>query len=68
VLLCASDTAASHPSLDMAVRFTRPVPVRDAARFRRDPWRSLFDCSAAARLLGWEPRHTWSRRGRGEAG
>jgi UDP-glucose 4-epimerase len=68
VLLCASDSAASHPSLDMAVRFTRPVPVRDAARFRRAPWRSLFDCSAAARLLGWEPRYSWSARGHGEAG
>ena len=63
VMLCAADTAATEPSLIMAARFLPSVPVRDTARFQRDPWRSLFDCSAAARILGWEPRYTWSARG-----
>ena len=62
VLLCAADIAATAPSLVMAARFAPSVPVRDAARFQRDPWRALFDCSAAARVLGWQPRYTWSAR------
>ena len=61
--LCAADTAATEPSLIMAARFLPSVPVREADVFRRDPWRSLFDCSAAARTLGCEPRYTWSARG-----
>jgi UDP-glucose 4-epimerase len=64
VLLCAADIAATEPSLVMAARFAPSVPVRDVARFQREPRRALFDCSAAARVLGWRPRHGWSERGR----
>jgi UDP-glucose 4-epimerase len=64
VLLCAADIAATAPSLVMAARFAPAVPVRDTARFQREPWRALFDCSAAARVLGWQPRYGWSRHGR----
>jgi len=59
MLLCAADIAATEPGLVMAGRFAPSVPVRDAARFQGDPWRSLFDCSAAARVLGWQPRYQW---------
>ena len=62
-LLCAADIAATRPSLDMAARLAPSVPVRDAVPFRRDPWRALVDCSAAARVLGWKPRYTWADRG-----
>ena len=62
VLLCAADIAATEATLVMAGRFTPTVPVRDAARFQREPRRALFECSAAARVLGWEPRYTWSNR------
>lgn len=68
LLLCAADSAATGPSLVMARRFAPAVPVRDADRFRSDPRRSLFDCSAATRVLGWQPRHQWSRRDRDRAG
>ena len=57
VLLCAADIAATGPSLVMAGRFTPSVPIRDTASFRREPRRALFDCSAATRVLGWEPHH-----------
>jgi nucleoside-diphosphate-sugar epimerase len=67
VLLCAADIAATEESLVMAGRFARSVPVRDTARFRIEPRRSLFDCSAAARVLGWEPRYQWSTRGQDQA-
>jgi len=60
VLLCASDIAASEPSRVMAERFAPSVPVRDAASFDRAPRRALFDCSAAARVLGWQPDYGWS--------
>lgn len=63
VLLCAADIAATEPSLDVAARVAPSVPVRDSARFQREPMRALFDCSAAARLLGWQPHRTWSKRG-----
>lgn len=68
VLLCAADVAATEPSLVMAGRFARSVPVRDAACFEGAPWRSLFDSSAAARVLGWEPHYRWSTCGYGRVG
>jgi len=68
MLLCAAGIAATEPGLVMAGRFAPSVPVRDAARFQDDPWRSLFDCSAAARVLGWRPRYQWSTRGHDQAG
>jgi UDP-glucose 4-epimerase len=64
VLLCASDIAATGPSLVMAARFAPSVPVRDTARFDREPRGALFDCSAAARVLGWQPHYGWSGRSR----
>jgi UDP-glucose 4-epimerase len=67
MLLCAADIAATEPSLAMAARFAPSVPVRDVARLQRNPRGALFDCSAAARVLGWEPRYTWSARGHDEA-
>jgi UDP-glucose 4-epimerase len=59
LLLCSSDIAASGPSLAMAARFATSVPVRDADRLNREPRRALFDCSAAARVLGWQPHYGW---------
>jgi UDP-glucose 4-epimerase len=57
VLLCAADIAATEPSLVMAARFASSVPVRDTDRFQREPMSALFDSSAAARVLGWQPRY-----------
>lgn len=68
VALCAADVAATEPSLVMAGRFAPSVPVRDAACFEGDPWRSLFGSSAAARVLGWKPRYRWSTRGHDRVG
>jgi UDP-glucose 4-epimerase len=66
MLLCAADIAATEPALDMAARLAADVPVNGPARFRQRPWRALVDCSAAARVIGWQPRYTWSGRGRGQ--
>jgi UDP-glucose 4-epimerase len=68
MLLCAADIAATEPTLDMAKRFASPVPVRDAASFQSAPRRSLFDCTTAARVLGWQPRYRWSTRGHDQTG
>jgi nucleoside-diphosphate-sugar epimerase len=62
-LLCASDISATQPSLDMAARLAPTVPVRDRNQYRDAPWRALVDCSVAARVLGWQPVHTWAARG-----
>ena len=61
-LLCARDISASSPSLELAARLAPSVPVREVERYATDPWRALFDCSAAAAVLGWRPRHGWSDR------
>lgn len=63
LLLCAADIAASEPSLDMAARLSPGVPFSDRGAFARDPWRALYDCSAATRVLGWRPGYRWSDRG-----
>jgi UDP-glucose 4-epimerase len=59
-LLCAADICASAPSLEMAAKLAPGVPVRGPARYEADPWRALFDCSVAERVLGWRPRYRWS--------
>jgi UDP-glucose 4-epimerase len=61
-LLCAADISASAPSLELAGRLAPCVPVRDPERYTADPWRALFDCSAAEAVLGWRPRYRWSER------
>jgi UDP-glucose 4-epimerase len=58
-LLCASDIAATQPSLDMAARLAPSVPVRDPSRYESDPWRTLVDSSVAETVLGWHPRYRW---------
>jgi UDP-glucose 4-epimerase len=64
LLLCAADIAASGPSLELAARLAPAVPVRDPDAYRREPFRALFDSSAAARVLGWQPACRWADRGR----
>jgi nucleoside-diphosphate-sugar epimerase len=62
-LLCAADIAATQPSLASAARLAGGVPVRDHLPYHREPWSALVDCSAAKRLLGWQPRYAWATRG-----
>lgn len=63
VILCSSDISASKPSLAMVERLLPDVPWRpnDHERFEIDPWRALFDTSAAREALGWTPVHTRAR-------
>lgn len=67
-LLCASDIAASKPSLDLAARLAPGVPVKDPARYQADPWRALVDYSTAQATLGWRPGYRWSDRARASHG
>jgi UDP-glucose 4-epimerase len=62
-VLCASDIAATKPSLDMAAQLAPDVTVKDPTRYQADPWRALVDCSAAEAVLGWRPRYSWAGRG-----
>jgi len=59
-LLCAAGIAATAPSLQLAARLAAGVPVRDADRYRADPWAALIDCAVAATTLGWQPVHHWA--------
>ncbi len=61
-LLCAADISASAPSLELAARLAPGVPVRSPERYTANPWRALFDCSAADGVLDWRPRYRWSDR------
>jgi UDP-glucose 4-epimerase len=65
-LLCAPDSAASAPPLELLRRLAPDVPLRGEDRFRSDPWASLADCSVAERELGWRARRRWSELVRGE--
>jgi nucleoside-diphosphate-sugar epimerase len=67
LLLCAADIAATEPSLDIARRLAPAVPVSDPVPYKQHPWRALVDCSAAARVLGWQPSHTWYGRSHQDA-
>ena len=60
IVLCAADIAATEPSLAIAARLTPSVPIRDRVRYEQDPCRALFDCSAAAEILGWHPVYKWA--------
>jgi UDP-glucose 4-epimerase len=61
-LLCAADISASAPTLEMVARLTPSVPVRERERYTADPWRALFECSAAEAVLGWRPRYGGRQR------
>jgi UDP-glucose 4-epimerase len=63
LLLAAADIAASGPSLEMAARLVPSVPIRDRDTYRREPFRALFDGSAARRVLGWQPACRWADGG-----
>ena len=63
LLLAAADSAASEPSLEMAARLIPSVPIHDRDAYRREPFRTLFDSSAARRVLGWRPAYRWADRG-----
>ena len=45
----APETAAATPSLELKQRFFPDVPLRGDL----SGYRAFFDCSKAARLLGW---------------
>jgi len=59
----AEHIAASEPSLEMAARLIPSVPIHDRDAYRREPFRTLFDSSAARRVLGWRPAYRWADRG-----
>ncbi|HXC85981.1 MAG TPA: hypothetical protein VNV62_29465 [Trebonia sp.] len=50
------------------IAVVRAAHDKGAYRTESDPWRSLFDWSAAARVLGWQPRYQWSTRGHDQVG
>lgn len=53
--ICARDTGTDVPTRDLLERFFPNVPLRRSL----SPHEGLFDVAKAARVLGWEPRHSW---------
>jgi UDP-glucose 4-epimerase len=58
LLLCATEISGSATTLELVAALAPSVPVRDLERYRVNPRRALFDCTAAERLLGWRARHS----------
>jgi UDP-glucose 4-epimerase len=66
-LLCAKEIAATAPSMELVSRLAPGVPVTDPDRYVADPRAALIDCSAAARVFGWQPAYGWPQRPRYDA-
>lgn len=61
-LLAAPDTTMAAPTAELVDRWYPDVPWPEVSRkewLAGRPNRSLVDCAHAAKVLGWEPRHTW---------
>jgi nucleoside-diphosphate-sugar epimerase len=60
-LLTADDTTAIITTEELVERCYPDTPWRQdrGAYLADNPYRSLMDCSHAANVLGWQPRHSW---------
>ena len=60
-LLFAADTDSKTPTTELVETYyaDKAWSQDKAAYFAANPHRSLFDCSHAAQVLGWKPRHSW---------
>jgi len=61
-LLTAADTMMTVPTAELVAEHypDTPWPKMDrAAYLAENPYRSLFDCSHAAEVLGWHPQYSW---------
>lgn len=63
-LLRADEIAARAPSLDAAARLAPGAAVTRPELYRTDSRLALVECAVAKSLLGWQPAHRWSQRGR----
>ncbi len=68
VLVAAADSSTSVPTLELLERLLPDLMPADTAPWRKDPYRSLIDCSHAQALLGWRPDRRWPREARTLAG
>jgi nucleoside-diphosphate-sugar epimerase len=62
LLVCADDIADRRPTLELVAERLKHVPWRGGPEYAKDPFRSLIDTSATARVLGFRPRHRWPGR------
>lgn len=61
-LLTADDTSVNVPTAELVDRYYPDTPwpaVSKNAYLDNAPFRSLFDCSHAKNVLGWQPQHSW---------
>jgi len=60
-LLSADDTNSMTPSRVLKETYYPELPWHQDpdAYFADAPYRALIDCSAAKRVLGWQPQHSW---------
>jgi hypothetical protein len=54
--LCAADTKVKTPSLDLVARWFPNVPLREGWFTPEEPRKGFYDCSKAARMLGFKSR------------
>ena len=60
-LLSADDTNSMTPSRVLKETYYPELPWHQDpdSYFADAPYRALIDCSAAKRVLGWQPQHSW---------
>lgn len=59
--VAAADTHSPLPTLEIVRRnYGVEPPVRDKARYERDPRASVYDIARNRDILGWEPQERWA--------
>jgi nucleoside-diphosphate-sugar epimerase len=58
LFLSAADTFTEEKSLDLITEYF-PDTKSIGEVYRTDPYRSLFSCDKALRILGWKPQVSW---------
>jgi UDP-glucose 4-epimerase len=60
-LLFGDDTTLNIPTLEAVEQHYPDTPWKQDrdTYFANNPYRSLFDCSHAKQVLGWQPKHSW---------
>jgi nucleoside-diphosphate-sugar epimerase len=62
LLLCGDDVASDRPAAELAAEHLPHVAWRDGVAPAASSREALADCSAAKRVLGWQPRIRWDER------
>lgn len=60
-ILFADDTTIDVPTIELVEKHYPDTPWKQdkKAYFADNPYRTVFDCTHAKQVLGWQPQHSW---------